>query len=196
MKKLLLGFVISIMSYGTISAQAIKLNPFALLGGRDLVSAEFAMGERNSLQVGLGYGGFKFGELRYTSYGGGLQYRFYFQEQMNGWYAAPGAGYGGGEVKVTDAFSDDETSLSFNSFGGEVRIGRQWLFDSGFLIDINAGAGYGSFKYQFSDESEEDLYKDVLSGGGVRFAGSVGIGYAFNSGGRSRGRGRGRGRRR
>lgn len=185
MKKLLLVMAVCLMGYGTTTAQAIKLNPFALLGGSDLISFEMPIGERYSIQLGGGYGGFKFGSFKYSSYGAGVQFRLYFKDLMDGWYLAPDVSWNGGTVKVSDPLdANSESSINYNGFGGGARIGRQWLFDSGFLIDLNLGAGYATRKYSFSDIDQENQYESVLKGNGVSILGSLGIGYSFGGGGK------------
>ncbi|MDQ1096368.1 MULTISPECIES: DUF3575 domain-containing protein [Chryseobacterium] len=190
MKKLLL--VGALVIYGIAMAQenSIKANPAALLGGTDLVSFEHKFGDRISGVVGAGYGGFKLGGYKYNSYGGGLQGRYYFDEAMTGFYGALVADYLSGKVEIdengfnfnfgdTEASGGSKTEINFSGFGGGLRVGYQWIFDSGFTLDLNVGASYRAYNYKWNNSAEEAEYEGSLKGNGILPTGSVGLGYSF-----------------
>lgn len=191
MKKLLLVAAIAIMG-ATVNAQenSIKANPAALLGGTDLISYEHKFGDHFSGVVGAGYGGFKLGGYKYSSIGGGLQGRYYFTEAMTGFYGAVVGDYLNGNVKIDsngfgfnfdgmDMGAGTNTEIKFSGFGGGLRAGYQWIFDSGFTLDINLGASYRSYTYDWNNQAEESMYEGALKASGVLPTGSVGIGYSF-----------------
>ena len=95
MKKTIFIAIIALASFGTLNAQEniIKANPLAILGGTDLVSYERALGDQTSILVSGAIGGFKFSSIQYKTYGGGLQYRYYFNEVFDGWYITGDAGF-------------------------------------------------------------------------------------------------------
>ncbi|MBW8360847.1 MAG: DUF3575 domain-containing protein [Kaistella sp.] len=187
MKKLLLVGAFAL--FGAVNAQenSIKVNPAALLGGSDLITFEHKFSDRISGVIGGGYGGFKFGDNKYTTYGGGLQGRYYFDEAMTGFYGAAVGDFTAGKVKIDNsAFSfGDPTDPSMKaeaditSIGGGLRAGYQWIFDSGFTLDLNAGASYKSFKYKWSNAADETAYGDNLKASGILPTGSLGLGYSF-----------------
>ncbi|WP_294303545.1 DUF3575 domain-containing protein [uncultured Chryseobacterium sp.] len=188
MKKLLLLGAFAVSGIAMAQENSIKANPVALLGGTDLISFEHKLGDHFSGVVGGGYGGFKLGGYKYNSYGGGLQGRYYFTEAMTGFYGAVVADYIGGKVKIEemdfgsmmgDTSGSAKTEINFSGFGGGVRAGYQWIFDSGFTLDVNLGASYRSYKYKWNSTAEEETYEDGLKGNGVLPTGSVGIGYSF-----------------
>ncbi|TXF79080.1 DUF3575 domain-containing protein [Chryseobacterium sp.] len=189
MKKLLLVGALAL--FGAVNAQenSIKVNPAALLGGSDLITFEHKLGDNFSGVIGAGYGGFKFGSNKYTTYGGGLQGRYYFDEAMTGFYGAAVADYTAGKVKIENSFSfsmdpsmpteTQSAEADISAIGGGLRAGYQWIFDSGITLDINLGASYKSFKYKWNNAADETFYGDNLKASGVLPTGSLGIGYSF-----------------
>jgi len=183
MKKILF-FVAVIATSFAMKAQenAIKANPFALLGGTDLVSYERAVSDNSSVIVGAGIGGFKIAGTKYSSFGASLQYRYYFKEALKGWYAGAFAQYLSGNVDFEsftfneDTFTTEETTeeISYGAFGGGAKVGHQWIWDSGFTLDLNAGIGYSSFSYD--DDSDTTL---GLKASGILPNFGLALGYAW-----------------
>lgn len=167
---------------GAMSAQknSVKANPFALLGGSDLVSYERAIGGNSTVGVGAGIGGFKLGGVKYSQAGGSVFYRYYFGEALKGWYGHGGVSYSGGKVKTENSgFSFDGNTIrensedvKFGAFGAQVKAGYQWVWNSGFTLDLNAGVGYSSFSYD-GDASIG------LKGSGILPTLGVALGYSF-----------------
>ena len=180
MRKVLL--VGALAAFGALSAQqknSVKANPFALLGGTDLVNYERAIGEHSSVGGGLGLGGFKFGGAKYSSFGANLAYRYFFEEALRGWYGLGIVFYQGGSVKLeTPNFFGgpvQEAKSDFNAFGLGARGGYQWIWDSGFTLDLSLGFTYSSFSYS-GDTNSQTL---DLKGGGVLPSFGVALGYSF-----------------
>lgn len=182
MKKLFFTAILT-FSMANITAQenVIKVNPLAILGGIDLVSYERALSDNTSGIISAAYGGFKIGDLDYSSFGGGLQYRYYFDEVLSGWYGAAALSYQTGEVEsgniTIGGSSTDANKFDFSAFGGGLNIGHQWIWNSGFSLDLNLGASYKSFNYEFEDEDQENLF-DVKASGVLPTFGFA-LGYAF-----------------
>lgn len=167
MKKFLFAFFLLTSVISNAQDNIIKINPLALVGGSDLLSFEKVITDRSSLIVGAGFSNFKFGDLKYQSKGAELQYRFYFNEVLSGWYAGGQAGYSNGKVEL------DNESLKYNSIKGGVKGGRQWIWDSGFSIDLNLGVAYNTFDY--SETADPDIYQ--VNGIFPNLA--VALGYSF-----------------
>lgn len=187
MKKLL--FLGAIALCGVVSAQenSIKANPAALLGGSDLVTYERKLSDNITGVIGAGIGGFKLGGYKYESLGGGLQGRYYFDEALTGWYGAVVGDYIGGKVEMNSsdfgidfgdmgAEAEMNEEWDFSAFGGGLRAGYQWVFDSGFTLDLNGGASYKFYDYKNSADQEKP---EGLKGNGILPSGSVGLGYSF-----------------
>ncbi|MDY3343896.1 DUF3575 domain-containing protein [Riemerella anatipestifer] len=182
MKKLFLAGALAL--FGAVNAQqnSVKVNPFALLGGTDMVTYERAIGGSSSVGVGAGIGGFKIGDVKYKNAGASAFYRYYFGDTaLKGWYGMGIVSYSGGKVTSggnTISFDGsslqvEKTEIKYGSFGAGVRAGYQWLWNSGFTLDLNAGLGYSSFDY---DSKESTL---GLKASGVLPAFGVALGYSF-----------------
>lgn len=176
MKKLFLAGAMAL--FGAVNAQqnSVKVNPFALLGGSDMVTYERAVGAHSSFGVGAGIGGFKFGDVKYKNIGGTVFYRYYFSQAIRGWYGMGSASYSGGNVKggVDYELNNREEKVDYNSFGFGAKVGYQWIWNSGFTLDLNAGVGYATFNYD--DKADKDL---GFKANGVLPALGVALGYSF-----------------
>lgn len=184
MKKVLLTAVavLGFVSFSNAQENIIKANPLSLLGGSDLVSFEHKLGEKSSIVVGAGIGGFKIGDAKYSSVGGELQYRYYFNEALKGVYAGGQAGYTSGKVKFENSFSFDSSgnlvSGTSETTYGALKVGAkggyQWVWDSGFALDLNLGIAYNKFEYK----SNDGVFSGLKASGVLPNFG-FGIGYAF-----------------
>jgi hypothetical protein len=181
MKKFFLT-VAAVFAFSFANAQEniIKANPLSLLGGTDLLSFEHKLGENSSLLFGAGIGGFKIGDAEYSNMGAEFQYRYYFNEALKGFYAGGQVGYSSGKVKLeTLSISSSGLTTSTNETNfGSLRLGGkggyQWVWDSGFSLDLNLGIAYNNFTYKNSDASFS-----TLKASGVLPNFGFGLGYAF-----------------
>lgn len=183
MKKIVLTAIstlFSLVSFAQDYSNAIKANPLALFGGVDLVSYERAFSEHSTGIVGVGTGGFNFADVKYSASGGTLQYRYYFREAIDGWYLGAGVQYQTGSVEIEggaeiegETLIDDE-SIDFSAFGGGIRGGRQWAWDSGFTLDLNLGINLASFSYDEEPQSAIELRET-----GIVPAFGLALGYAW-----------------
>lgn len=154
----------------------IKVNPIGFLFGAGSVAYERALNDKSSIVVAPQFGGFKFGGVKYSSAGLGAQYRLYFSKSHvapEGFYAAPNVSFISGKIKYDDVFEEGEESEDkFSSFGIGALAGNQWVFNSGFVIDVNAGFSYQSFNYKGDATTG-------LKGNGVFPRVGFAIGYNF-----------------
>ncbi len=156
MKKLLLVAAFTVATMGLTSAQenAIKVNPLAILGGTDLVSYERGLNDNSSVVLSGAIGGYSLGSFKYSSFGGGAQYRYYFDEVIRGWYGAGSVAYQLGKVESEDIFGGGESDeISFGGISAGVKGGYQWSWDSGFTLDLNLGINYVNYSYEDTDNS-------------------------------------------
>lgn len=173
MKKLfLLGLIL--MSNEIVNAQesAVKVNPFALLSGSDLISYERAFNDNSSGIIGVGFGGYNFAGAKYSNTGAELQYRYYFEEVLKGWYAGGLGAFTVGTVQIEGIVNSDE--LNFSSIRVGAKGGHQWIWNSGFLLDLNLGLAYTKFNYEITNNS-----LGALKGSGILPSFSIAIGYSF-----------------
>ncbi|WP_438962954.1 DUF3575 domain-containing protein [Nonlabens sp.] len=178
MKKLLLIAAVAVFGMGMSSAQenAVKVNPLAILGGTDLVSYERALNDNSSAILSGAIGGYTIGSFKYSSYGAGAQYRYYFDEVIRGWYGAGSVAYQSGNVELDDfSGQGDSDEISFGAISAGVKGGYQWSWDSGFTLDLNLGINYVNFSYDDTDNSSFSS----LKGSGVLPQFGFGLGYAW-----------------
>lgn len=177
MKKL---FVVSlgILSIAASAQQknSIKVNPVSLIvgGGNDLVTYERVITDHSSIGVSAGYAEFKIDNNRYNYTSGNIFYRYYTKEALKGLYFSGKTGFGGGRTKYT---SDNKNMRdTYTAFTIGALVGYQWVFNSGFTIDVNGGASYLNLKYKGDtkipkpNEVKADAFLPTLG---------VGLGYSF-----------------
>lgn len=113
-------------------SSAVKVNPVGLAFGVANAGYEFSTSDSQSATIS----GLYYDVSGISGFGVGAEYRFYFGgEAIKGWHAGPSLGY----LSLEDDFN---TSASVFSFGGEV--GHQWVWNSGFLVDVFAGLGFAT----------------------------------------------------
>jgi len=172
---LAVGFFANAQDEGT-SPNVVKINPLGLIFGSANIAYERAINEKSSFVIAPQFGGFKLGGVKYSSFGAGAQYRFYLSGSKSapeGFWAGPGVNYTSGKVKIDD-FNNNEDETKFSSFGGNVMIGNQWIFNSGFVIDLGGGISYQKFSYK-----DEGGSFSTLKASGILPALSFSIGYNF-----------------
>jgi len=150
MKKIILFFFVSMAAMHSFAqdgkkSNVIKLNPLGALFGSANFSFEHALNDNSSISVNPSLGFLKSSSFKYSTYGLGAQYRYYFKgEAPKGVYTAAGVGYSFGSAKYT---LDNSTS-SVSGFNGEALFGKQWIWGSGFVLDLNGGVQYVNLKFK------------------------------------------------
>jgi hypothetical protein len=155
---------------------AIKLNPLSLVFATGNVSYERAVGENQSVQLGVFYSGVSLSGIKYAGLGITPEYRFYFggkRQALNGVYAAPFLRYQNFSLKEKE--SGDKATYS--SFGGGAIIGWQKMWDSGFVLDLFAGPAYNSGKFKNDSEGDEFDISGGIDGFGLRTGITLGFGF-------------------
>lgn len=185
MKKTLLFVALCVLACLSSKAQdesesqnVVKINPLGAIFGAAQLSYERALSEKSSVQISPSFGFFSSGGLKYTTYGIGASYRFYFSNSKSapaGFYAGPGVGYQLGKVKFSDDFGGGSSSTAkIGGFNANFVAGYQWIFDSGFTLDLNGGIQY--IKYKYTD-NEDGSFSAPFSG--ILPTLGFGIGYSF-----------------
>jgi len=179
MKKIILtAAAVFAFSFANAQENIIKANPLSILGGTDLLSFEHKVGDHTSALLGLGYGGFSIGGAKYTNMGAEVQYRYYFDESLKGFYGGGQIGYSFGKVTMDDLFAGTtlatgSTDTKFSALKVGAKGGYQWVWDSGFSLDLNLGLAFNNFKYADENSSIGLKASGVLPNFGF------GLGYAF-----------------
>ena len=178
MKKISLILLLSCMAFGSTFAQsAIKLNPLSLFAATVNVAYETKLSDMQTGQLGLFYSGVSVGDVSYSGIGITPEYRFYLGngEALDGLYAGPFVRYQNLSLKADDGVNEGKASLT--SFGGGLVLGRQWMFNDVFTLDIFLGPKYSSTSLDVESDSEEfdNLSGFFSSGLGVRFGVTVGL---------------------
>jgi hypothetical protein len=175
MKKLLL-IALCLLSLANVKAQdarnnTIKVNPLSLFLATGSVFYERKINESTSLQLGVAYTGVKLSDVKFEGVAITPEVRFYFnQKALSGFYAAPFLRYQNFTV------SDENSKGTLSTFGGGALIGRQWVFGSGFALDLFIGPSYngGDVKVKEGDEIDTSA---SLAGFGVRTGIALGFGF-------------------
>lgn len=168
MKKVILTLVFVAFAFGAnAQSNVIKTNPLGLAFGFFNATYERVLGTTSSVLVRGQYMYKLLGE-EVNLAGAGLGYRYYFTHANKpvpgGFYINPQASFSFG--KITDDM-DEEYSATTMGFGAE--IGYQWVWDSGFVLDLGIGPMYTIAK---GGNSEDELK-------GIMPSATLAIGYAF-----------------
>lgn len=168
MRKLFLVGALAL--FGAVNAQqnSVKFNPLAVFGGSDMFTYERAVGEHSTVGAGVGFSSYKITDTKYSSLAGSVFYRYYFSEVLKRWYASGGVNYYSGK------FTYEDSKDNYSSFGVSAKMGYQWVWDSGFTLDLNGGLVYRSYNY---DSSSID--SSVLKASGIGPAFGFGLGYTW-----------------
>jgi len=175
MKKVMILFAIVLFGTSSMKAQdvsgIIKVNPIGFAIGIFNATYEKPLSETSSVAVGASYYNWK--NLGISGMGGSAEYRFYFSNNSSapeGLFAAPVLSVSSLSYD-SKRFNEDGVLVSNKesvfSFGGGVKGGYQWVWDSGVALDLYFGYGYRAAKFENYDYS-----------GGYPMLG-LAIGYAF-----------------
>lgn len=171
-KRFILSIFCALLLTGTFAQnQVIKANPLGLLFGFATVSYERAINEKSTFQINGNYGSISFLGVGYTQAGAGADYKFYLlskkQPAPRGFYVAPGIAFS----KITVSFDNDKSSVT--SFILKGVLGYQWIWDSGFSLDLFGGINY----YTGSDIKINTTSYGKFTG--AMPALGISLGYAF-----------------
>lgn len=170
-------FLIAILALSFINVKAqdaqntIKINPLSALLRTGSVFYERKLNEGTSLQLGLAYTGVKIDDTKFEGIAITPEVRFYLkQKAISGLYAAPFLKYQNYSVR---SGSDKGT---YSSFGGGALIGRQWVYGSGFVLDLFFGPAYNNGNFKIKSGSEPEISAGI-DGFGLRTGIAIGFGF-------------------
>jgi hypothetical protein len=181
MKKLIFSaaillFSTAIFAQSDVQPNVVKINPLGAFFGSANLGFEHALNEKSSVVILPSFGFLKSGGFKYTTFGIGAEYRFYFTGTApEGTYVAPGASAQFGTAKVEDGEGGDASKTNISGFAAKAVIGHQWIWNSGFVLDLNGGIQYLNFN--FKDKTGDFAGQNALSG--ILPTLNVSIGYNF-----------------
>lgn len=157
------------------------------------VSWETKVANRQSLQITLAPRLYKNNYGNTSGLGLGLAYRKYIskgREGLQGLYFSPQVKYG--VLKDKQVYSDyistgpntpptiiEKTSnFKVNSLNVGILFGKQWVYKSGFSLDISGGIGFYNNKYS-GDNTNNFYYRNNENEYGISPTINIGVGYAF-----------------
>src|SRR5690606_3382532 len=145
--------------------QVVKTSPLALAFGNFNASYERAISSSSSVNLSANYQYRLFG-VDVNALGLGAGWRYYFTHAKKpvpaGFYVQPQAGVSFGNV--------GDANYTRMGFGAEV--GYQWVWESGFVLDLGVGPQYSVLSGEIDDI-------DFDSDGGIGPSATLAIGYAF-----------------
>lgn len=167
MRNALLSFfvIVAFATAASAQSQVVKTNPLALAFGNFNATYERVLNEKSSFLVSANYQYQLFG-VDVSAFGVGAGWRYYFthanKDVPAGFYVQPQAGVNFG--------SANDSNYTTIGFGAE--IGYQWVWSSGFVLDLGIGPQYTVLSGEY-----EDIGFD--SDGGILPSATLAIGYAW-----------------
>jgi hypothetical protein len=147
--------------------QFISTNPLALAFAQLNAHYEFNLSKENALGLNGGLIFWGFGDWSTFGLSAGAEYNFYFQKHApNGWFAGPGVGIIYLNAKYLDQ-SSSTIGFSINGHGG-----YRWIWDGGFLVDVQLGIQFTMISISINNTS--------MPYGGIGPYIGANIGYAWN----------------
>ena len=150
MKKVLVIFLAIIFAVPSFAQETtkvsteknvLKINTLSLIFGTGSLFYEHKLSDLTSVQLGVGYLGYKVNDGKFSGLILTPEFRIYPKKNaIDGFYIAPYLRYFNFTIK--SGTSNDKGSLTV--MGGGLLFGRQWITNSGFTMDLFFGGHYGS----------------------------------------------------
>ena len=184
MKKILILFLLVVISIPSFSQDktdvsteknVLKVNTLSLIIGTGSLFYERKVSEMTSLQLGVGYLGYKVSDAKFSGLILTPEFRIYpKKDAIDGFYLAPYLRYMNFTAKNTT--NTDKGTLTI--MGGGLLLGRQWITKSGFTMDLFFGGHYGSASVKATSGGDTGwVDSNFFSGFKVRVGFS--LGFAF-----------------
>jgi hypothetical protein len=180
MKKLLISLLIVLLNLASFAQDkpavsteknVLKINTLSLFVGTGSIFYERKMSDLISPQMGLGFMSFKLGDTKFSGLILTPECRFYAKKNaIDGMYVAPYLRYQRFTVETNDGMG------SLTSTGGGLVLGRQWITDSGFTMDLFFGGHYGNVNVKV-DSGTDSFDRDFFKGFKTRMG--FALGFAF-----------------
>lgn len=177
MKKIMISLLL-IAAFFTTKTMAqevkntFKVNPLSALFRTGSLFYERAVSPQSTIQLGFAFTGLKLDETKFRGLALTPEYRYFIKKKAPvGIYIAPFAKYQ--NYSITDA----EDSGSYTSFGGGLSLGRQWVYNSGFVLDMFFGPSFNSGTYTAESGSQQVDINGGIDGFGLRVGIALGFGF-------------------
>ena len=180
----------------TSHANIIKIGTNTFFEGDEFpfnVSWETKVANRQSLQISLSPRLYKNNYGNTSGLALGLAYRKYIskgREGLQGLYFSPQIKYGVLKDKqvyndfiytgpnTPPTFVQKTSNFKVNSLNVGLLFGKQWVYKSGFSLDISGGIGFYNNKYG-GNNTNNFYYRNNQSEYGITPNINIGVGYAF-----------------
>lgn len=166
---LLLSAIFSVKAQEAMNA--IKINPISAILRTGSIFYERKLNDGISAQLGLSISGLKLDNVKYQGFSITPEVRFYMKKRaISGLYVAPYLRYQNYQL------SADDKKGTLSSIGGGALVGRQWVFGSGFALDLFLGPSYNNGTYKNESGSKPNI-NSFLEGFGIRTGVALGFGF-------------------
>lgn len=151
----------------------LKINTLSLIIGTGSIFYERELTDNISGQMGVAYLNYNISDTKFRGLILTPEVRFYPKgNAIDGFYVAPYMRYQDFSLK-----GDGGGEATYSNIGGGILLGRQWVTNSGFTMDLFFGGHYGSGKIEIDTGAEGDF--DVSNFDGFRTRVGFAIGFAF-----------------
>ena len=184
MKKSIVLFLILILTFNSFAQDkpvvaseknVIKVNSLALILATGSVFYERKISDLTSAQLGVGYFNYKLGNTKFNGLFLTPEFRIYVKKDaIDGFYVSPYLRY---QSYNFENKANTETSQGkMTTYGGGVAVGRQWIFNKGFVIDFFFGGHYSGSSIETTSGSQPT---DLNNLSGFRIRVGLCLGFAF-----------------
>ena len=174
------------LTTGAVQAQSnvFKINILSPVVSTGSVFYERTIAEDKSLQLGVFYTGFSVGDTKFSGFGVTPEFRKYLsssKQAPEGFYLAPFLRYQSFNLKTeySDWSGDSESTTAeatYNTFGGGLLIGKQWVFKDLIVLDTFFGPSYNAGNIKAKDGANEETFETGAFGGfGIRTGVALGL---------------------
>ncbi len=151
---------------------SLKVNTLALVLSTGSVFYERKISDMISAQLGVAYLGWKYSSTKFTGLILTPEFRIFPKKTaIDGMYVAPYLRY------MNFSLTSGASKGTLSSMGGGVVLGREWITNSGFTMDLFFGGHYGGSTVKATTGSVTDFKSSLFSGFGVRVG--FALGFAF-----------------
>jgi hypothetical protein len=193
MKKMILVAFFATLFLTNVSAQerknVIKMNLWSPVVSTWNFAYERALNEKMSVQMGFAYTTKTLDDTKYRGYQIQPEVKFYLSEKgaPAGFYVAPFARYRSLSLSTEfptydeDGFptgQTEEQKATWNSVGGGLVVGAQWLFAERVAFGLFGGPAFYSHSFKYEGNASEDNFS-LRGNGGFAFRSGVTLGIAF-----------------
>lgn len=154
----------------------ISVNPFGIVTGTYSVSGSYALTNNVAVRGNFSYA--EEDDIKNSGYEVGAGAQIFFKKMYSGFYLEPGLVRMHQDIKSLDSDSKD---WRYDAFGPQILVGYSWFWDSGFNVQLAAGAGRNWMKSRDQDKTDSTTaaVNDDNSAGKVFGNSYLTVGYAF-----------------